>query len=126
MSRSATAAAALSIAADVEPAVETQRESAVPGPPSRRSRADSGKYTVSPPLVGTVSIPMTRARVAPAATVRISTCPTLAWMARATAGPSTTGELAMRPPAEVSAVVNQRPALSRYEYRGRAPSPQAG
>src|SRR5262249_61255830 len=68
---------------------------------------------------------MTRARVAPAATVRIRTCPTLAWMARATAGPSTTGGLAMRPPAEGSAGGDQRPALRRDEYRGRGPSPPA-
>ncbi len=64
---------------------------------------------MSPLLVGTVSIPMTRTLVGPAATLRVRVCPTLARAARARAGPSTAGVRAVR----ASAAVNQWPALSR-------------
>ena len=74
-----------------------------------------------PSLFWPVSMPTTRTRVAPAMVPSVTVWPTLAWVARATAGPSTTPGTA----AEPSAAVSQRPALSRYRYRASGPRPSA-
>ena len=74
----------------------------------RRWNCASGKKMLVPVFKVTLSMPTTCTWVGPAGVSTTSRCPTCAWTARATAGPSTTTGADVA----VSAAVNHRPELS--------------